>query len=64
MFFGRPSKKNLWTSLEFSWKLKNVLKLLNRAQKKLSAIAAWENSKIASVEANLRKIEVIDSFLG
>lgn len=36
-----------------------MLELLNRAQKKLSSVAAWENSKKASVEAKLRKIEVI-----
>lgn len=32
--------------------------VLNRAQKKLSAVAAWENSKKASLEAKLKKIEV------
>lgn len=36
----------------------NVFKLLSRAYKKLSAVASWENSKRASVEAQLRKIEV------
>lgn len=35
-----------------------ILKLLNRAQKKLSATEAWENSQKASVEAELKKIEV------
>lgn len=32
--------------------------ILCRAQKKLSAVTAWENSKKASVEAELKKIEV------
>ncbi|MBA0717715.1 hypothetical protein Golax_005507 [Gossypium laxum] len=30
---------------------------MNRAQKKLSAIVAWENSKKAALEAKLKKIE-------
>jgi len=36
---------------------------LNRAHKKLSAISAWENSKKASVEAELKKIEVRINFI-
>jgi len=39
------------------------LKLLSRAHKKLSAISAWENSKKASVEAELKKIEVRIDFI-
>lgn len=35
-----------------------LLKLMNRAQKKVSAIVAWENSKKAALEAKLSKIEV------
>lgn len=31
-----------------------------RAQKKISAIGAWENSKKAAIEAELRQIEVIN----
>ena len=31
---------------------------LNRAEKKMSALDAWENSKKASVEAKLKEIEV------
>ena len=31
---------------------------LNRAYKKLSAVEAWENSKRAAVEAELKNIEV------
>lgn len=42
-----------WTTLEF----------FIRAQKKLSAIGAWENSKKASIEAELKKIEVISHYL-
>lgn len=34
------------------------MKLLSRAQKKLSAISAWENSMEAAMEAELTKIEV------
>lgn len=37
-------------------------KLLNRAHKKLSAIEAWENSQKASIEAELKKIEVKLNF--
>lgn len=37
----------------------NYAETVNRAQKKFSAVAAWENSKKASVEAQLRKMEVI-----
>lgn len=33
---------------------------IHRAQKKLSAIGAWENSKKAAIEAELRQIEVIN----
>ncbi|KAG2725160.1 hypothetical protein I3760_01G053600 [Carya illinoinensis] len=40
-----------------AWEESEKTKAQNKAQKKLSAIAAWENGKIASVEANLRKIE-------
>ncbi|KAF5464225.1 hypothetical protein F2P56_014317 [Juglans regia] len=40
-----------------AWEESEKIKAQNKAQKKFSAIAAWENSKIASVEANLRKIE-------
>jgi len=36
---------------------------LSRAHKKLSAISAWENSKKASVEAELKKIEVRVNFI-
>lgn len=32
--------------------------MLNRAVKKMSAVTAWENSKKASIEAELKKIEV------
>lgn len=40
-----------------------TVELLNRAQKKLAAIGAWENSKTAQLEAELKKIEVtITSF--
>ncbi|XP_040987380.1 remorin-like isoform X1 [Juglans microcarpa x Juglans regia] len=40
-----------------AWEESEKTKAQNKAQKKFSAVAAWENSKIASVEANLRKIE-------
>lgn len=33
--------------------------LNNRAQKHLSSVDAWENSKKAALEAELKKIEVI-----
>lgn len=36
--------------------------LFNRAQKKVSAISAWENSKKANLEAKLRQIEVISNL--
>lgn len=36
--------------------------LLIRAHKKLSSIGAWENSKKASLEAQLKQIEVIGDF--
>jgi hypothetical protein len=34
----------------------------NRAYKKFSAVGSWENSNKASVEAQLKKIEVINSI--
>lgn len=37
-----------------------MLKLLIRAHKKLSSIGAWENSKKATLEAQLKQIEVMD----
>ncbi|KAM7460805.1 hypothetical protein LguiA_028926 [Lonicera macranthoides] len=37
---------------------KKDLNLLNRAQKNLSAIGLWEKSKVATIEAELKKIEV------
>lgn len=37
------------------------LKLLNRAQKKLSEIGAWENTKKANVDAELKRM-VVRSF--
>lgn len=36
-----------------------VLPTLNRAQKKLADVAAWENTKKAAIEAKLKKLEVI-----
>lgn len=39
--------------------VKKLLFSVNRAQKQLSAVAAWENSKKAALEAQLRKIEVL-----
>lgn len=36
-----------------------IIWFVNRAQKHLSAIAAWENSKKAALEAELKKLEVI-----
>jgi hypothetical protein len=35
----------------------------NRAYKKLSAVGSWENSHKASVEAQLKKIEVKNSVV-
>ncbi|CAN0824816.1 Remorin 1.4 [Linum grandiflorum] len=35
----------------------SLTQLLYRAQKQLSAVAAWENSKKAAAEAKLKKIE-------
>lgn len=35
-----------------------LLNELRRAHKKIAAIEAWENSKKASLEAELKKIEV------
>lgn len=40
-------------------KLYKLLCSVNRAEKHLSAVAAWENSKKAALEAQLRKIEVL-----
>lgn len=34
------------------------MNLMSRAQRKLSSITAWENSKKAAKEAELRKLEV------
>lgn len=39
-----------------------VSSLFNRAQKKLSSVSAWENSKKANLEAKLKKIEVAILF--
>lgn len=39
------------------------MKLLCRAHKKLSSVSAWENSKKAAVEADLKKIEVRINFI-
>ena len=39
------------------------MKLLSRAHKKLSSVSAWENSKKAAVEADLKKIEVRIDFI-
>ena len=39
-----------------------MLKLLIRAHKKLSSVGAWENSKKASLEAQLKQIEVMSGF--
>lgn len=36
---------------------------MNKSHKKLSAISAWENSKKAAAEAELRKIEVRTYFI-
>jgi len=44
-------------------KLYKLLCSVNRAEKHLSAVAAWENSKIAALEAQLRKIEVNSYWL-
>lgn len=40
------------------WMLNLEVKSLYRAQKKLSAIGSWEDSQKASVEAELKRIEV------
>ncbi|KAJ0848182.1 putative remorin [Helianthus annuus] len=40
-----------------AWEESEISKIENRAQKKLAAITAWENSKKAELEAELRKIE-------
>lgn len=37
-----------------------MILLENRAHKKLSAVGSWENTKKANVEAELKKIEVIE----
>lgn len=38
------------------------MNLMSRAQRKLSTITAWENSKKAATEAELRKLEVRTYF--
>ncbi|MFS8001276.1 putative remorin [Helianthus anomalus] len=40
-----------------AWEESEISKIENRAQKKLAAITAWENSKKAELEAELKKIE-------
>lgn len=45
----------IWFSAETLF----VLPSLNRAQKKLAEVAAWENTKRAVIEAKLKKLEVI-----
>ena len=44
--------------LNFLTILEAKLSSFCRAHKKLSSVVAWENSKKASVEAELKKIEV------
>ncbi|KAL0358963.1 UNVERIFIED_CONTAM: Remorin [Sesamum angustifolium] len=44
-------------SIDRAWEESEKSKAENKAQKKISAIAAWENSKKASLEAELKKIE-------
>jgi len=39
------------------------MNLMSRAHKNISAISAWENSKKAAAEAELRKIEVRVCFI-
>jgi hypothetical protein len=39
------------------------MNFLSRAQRKLSTITAWENSKKAATEAELRKLEVRTYFV-
>jgi len=39
------------------------MNLMSRAYKNISSISAWENSKKAATEAELRKIEVRACFI-
>nr|DAD47432.1 TPA_asm: hypothetical protein HUJ06_017369 [Nelumbo nucifera] len=62
--FKKKSIFYLQLHYEVIWYMFNnlaYLNNLNRADKKLSAIGSWENSKKASVEAQLRKVEVYHS---
>lgn len=49
---------HILTMLCFSCYIFNFLLISNRAIKKMSAITSWENTKKASIEAQLKKIEV------